>query len=52
MIWAKDGTRPGHNRRFDRIGQAGKVPVEDFAQPSGGYSRDTKYNASMEKVWA
>lgn len=34
--------------RFDRVGKK-KIAVEDFAQLLG-LSRDTKYNASMEKV--
>jgi len=36
-------------RRFDRVGRAGKVHVEDFAQLAGR-TRDTKYDASMEQV--
>ncbi len=35
-------------RRFDRVGKK-KIAVEDFAQLLG-LSRDTKYDASMEKV--
>lgn len=36
-------------RRFDRVGQSRKVPVEDFAQLSGE-KRSTKYKLSMERV--
>lgn len=36
-------------RRFDRVGQNSKVPVEDFAQLSGR-SRYTKYDFSMERL--
>ena len=38
-------------KRFDRIGRNKKLAVEDFAQLFG-LSRETKYDASMEKVAA
>ncbi|MCF8226552.1 MAG: HipA domain-containing protein [Bacteroidales bacterium] len=49
MIWAKDNTLTYFIKRFDRKGQKGKIPIEDFSQLAG-LSRDTKYNYSMEKV--
>ena len=49
MIWSKDNTLTYFIKRFDRVGQNDKIPVEDFAQLAG-LSRDTKYNYSMEKV--
>ena len=49
LVWSKDDTLTYFIKRFDRKGQNGKVPVEDFAQLAG-LSRETKYNYSMEKV--
>ncbi|MGM0587270.1 MAG: HipA domain-containing protein [Bacteroidota bacterium] len=49
LIYAKDDSLLYVIRRFDRVGQAGKIHVEDFAQVAG-MSRETKYNYSMEKV--
>ena len=49
MVRAIDGSLTYFIKRFDRMGQKGKVPVEDFAQLAGR-NRDTKYNYSMEKV--
>lgn len=49
LIWSKDTTLTYFVKRFDRKGQNDKVPVEDFAQLAG-FSRDTKYDYSMEKV--
>ena len=49
LIYGRDGLLTYFVRRFDRVGHSSKVPVEDFAQLSGG-SRETKYNSSMEKV--
>lgn len=49
LLWSKDNTLTYFIKRFDRKGQNGKVPVEDFAQLAG-LSRDTKYNYSMEKI--
>ena len=36
-------------RRFDRVGQKGKLAVEDFAQLLGR-DRETKYDSSVEQV--
>jgi serine/threonine-protein kinase HipA len=36
-------------RRFDRVGQGERLPLEDGAQLLG-YTRDTKYDSSMEQV--
>lgn len=36
-------------RRFDRVGRAEKLAVEDFGQLLG-YNRETKYDASMERA--
>lgn len=44
-----DGTWSYFVRRFDRVGHNRKVSLEDFAQ-LGGFSRDTKYDSSMEQV--
>jgi len=49
LIWAKDNSLTYFIKRFDRRGQNGKIPVEDFAQ-LGGLTRDTKYDYSMEKM--
>lgn len=49
MVRCTDGTWSYFIRRFDRVGRNRKVPLEDFAQ-LGGFSRDTKYNSSMEQV--
>jgi serine/threonine-protein kinase HipA len=49
LHYSKDGTLTYFIKRFDRIGQKGKLHVEDFAQLSGE-NRDTKYNSSMEKI--
>jgi serine/threonine-protein kinase HipA len=49
MIWSKDHTLTYFIKRFDRKGQNGKVPIEDFAQLAG-MSRETKYDCTMEKV--
>ena len=48
LVYSKDGSMTYFIRRFDRLGKK-KVAVEDFSQLLG-LSRDTKYNASMEKV--
>ena len=48
LLLNSDQTRSYFIRRFDRAGW-GRVPVEDFAQLSGG-SRETKYNSSTEKL--
>lgn len=49
LLWSKDNTLTYFIKRFDRKGQNDKVPVEDFAQLAG-FSRDTKYDYSMEKL--
>jgi len=49
MIWSKDKSLTYFIKRFDREGHKDKVPVEDFAQLAG-FTRDTKYNYSMEKL--
>jgi len=49
LLWSKDNTLTYFIKRFDRKGQNDKVPVEDFAQLAG-FSRDTKYDYSMEKI--
>lgn len=48
LVYSKDGSLTYFIRRFDRVGRK-KIAVEDFSQLLG-LSRDTKYNASMEKV--
>ncbi|MBR9980829.1 MAG: HipA domain-containing protein [Desulfatitalea sp.] len=48
LVYSKDGSMTYFIRRFDRAGIK-KLAVEDFAQLLG-LSRDTKYDASMEKV--
>jgi len=49
LVFSKDASLTYFIKRFDRIGKRGRLPVEDFAQLTGG-SRDTKYESSMEKV--
>ena len=49
LVRCADGTWSYFIRRFDRVGHNRKVPLEDFAQ-LGGFSRDTKYDSSMEQV--
>ncbi len=49
LVTCADGSLAYFIRRFDRVGQKGKVPVEDFAQLAG-LSRETKYNYSHEKL--
>ena len=51
LVYSKDGSFTYFIRRFDRIGRNKKIAVEDFAQLLG-LSRETKYDASMEKVAA
>lgn len=48
LVYSKDGSLTYFIQRFDRVGKK-KVAVEDFSQLLG-LSRDTKYDASMEKV--
>lgn len=49
MIYNIDGSLSYFIKRFDRLAKNQKVAVEDFSQLLG-FSRDTKYEASMEKV--
>lgn len=49
MIYNIDGTLSYFIKRFDRISRGSKLAVEDFSQLLG-YSRDTKYESSMEQV--
>ncbi len=49
LVFSKDGSMTYFIRRFDRVGRNKKLAVEDFAQLMG-LSRETKYDASMEKV--
>lgn len=49
LVRCVDGTWSYFVRRFDRVGHNSKLPLEDFAQ-LGGFSRDTKYNSSMEQL--
>ena len=48
LIYSKDGSMTYFIKRFDRIGFR-KLAVEDFSQLMG-LSRETKYDASMERV--
>lgn len=48
LVYSKDGSMTYFIKRFDRAGK-NKIAVEDFSQLMG-LSRDTKYDASMEKV--
>ena len=48
LIYSKDGSLTYFSKRYDRAGEK-KIAVEDFSQLLG-LSRDTKYDASMEKV--
>ena len=49
MIYNIDNTLTYFIKRFDRKPGGHKVAVEDFSQLLG-YSRETKYESSMEKV--
>lgn len=49
MIYNRDESLTYFIRRFDRLPRGRKVAVEDFSQLMG-FSRDTKYEASMEKL--
>lgn len=51
MMYAADGSLTYFIKRFDRIARGHKLAVEDFSQLLG-YSRETKYDASMEKLVA
>jgi len=49
LVFSKDGSMTYFIKRFDRVGRNAKLAVEDFSQLMG-LSRETKYDASMEKV--
>lgn len=49
MIYNVDNSLSYFIKRFDRLPKNQKVAVEDFSQLLG-FSRETKYDASMEKV--
>lgn len=49
LLYCSDGSLSYFIKRFDRIGKNKKLPVEDFSQLLG-FSRDTKYSYSMEKL--
>lgn len=49
LVFAKDNALVYFIKRFDRTGKTGKLPLEDFAQ-LGGFTRESKYDSSMEKV--
>ena len=49
MIYNIDGSLTYFIKRFDRLALNQKVGVEDFSQLLG-FSRETKYESSMEKV--
>lgn len=49
LVEATDGSMVYFIRRFDRVGQSERLPLEDGAQLLG-HSRDTKYDSSMEQV--
>lgn len=51
MVYASDGSLTYFIKRFDRLPQGHKLAVEDFSQLLG-YSRETKYDCSMEKLVA
>jgi serine/threonine-protein kinase HipA len=48
LVYSKDGSMTYFIKRFDRVAKK-KIAVEDFAQLMG-LSRETKYDASMERV--
>ena len=49
MIYNIDGSLSYFIERFDRLPKGQKLGVEDFSQLLG-FSRETKYEASMEKI--
>lgn len=50
LVEATDGSMVYFIRRFDRVGQGERLPLEDGARL--GHTRGTKYNSSMEQVIA
>ncbi len=49
LVESTDGSMVYFIRRFDRVGQRERIPMEDGAQLLG-HTRDTKYESSMEQV--
>ncbi|HEV2523865.1 MAG TPA: HipA domain-containing protein, partial [Gammaproteobacteria bacterium] len=49
LIYCVDGKFTYFIKRFDRAAYGNKIPLEDFTQLAG-FSRDTKYDFSMEKM--
>jgi serine/threonine-protein kinase HipA len=49
LVRSRDGSWTYFIRRFDRLPRGRKLAVEDFAQLAG-HTRQTKYDASMERV--
>ncbi len=49
MIYNKDNSLSYFIKRFDRVSSHHKLATEDFAQLMG-FSRDTKYESSMEQL--
>lgn len=49
MIYNIDASLTYFIKRFDRIGRSRKIAIEDFSQLLG-FSRETKYESSMEQV--
>lgn len=49
LLFSRDGSLTYFIKRFDRYSHKQKLPVEDFAQLLG-YSRETKYDSSMEEM--
>lgn len=49
LIYCGDGSLSYFIKRFDRKGKGEKIGVEDFSQLAG-FSRETKYDFSMEKL--
>jgi serine/threonine-protein kinase HipA len=49
LVEGTDGSMVYFIRRFDRVGQGERLPLEDGAQLLG-HTRDTKYDSSMEQV--
>lgn len=49
LIYTKDGSLTYFIKRFDRIQKGHKIATEDFSQLLG-FSRETKYDSSMEQI--
>ena len=49
LLYNIDGSLTYFIKRFDRLPRGHKIAVEDFSQLLG-YSRETKYESSMEKL--